>query len=526
MQFSTTHAGLNTGYCTAINASTDSLTLSGLTVVAGKIYKAFFTKFILNLPVEVEAQTTYYLRLSSSVIKIYTTLANAQAQTSPINFATSASGTLFLVYFPEQTYPALTCWEIGAETIADIVCCPPVPEVFTDCPNQATVSYLGGSKTLEMYHSVNYGGALNTNFFLIGQYTSGGVTLDLYAQIAFYFKDYTDGTVYPKPTAVITFVSKFGPLWYEGFAGNATYTTTDDFSSSMVLDFEKSSLSSNQAAFIELGYLPSSLTFNFSGSILPPPQIKVVMPDAFFENKKKIIGQTLKNNPINIGKIEEVLTYDPDTLTYWSDLLTYAGIKGRLHFSIPNFYPLTSSGKKFIDYSYHYQRFPDEMLNTWSNNEFTFYNTLILNRPGYDTYYPSTQNFITLFTASDFYNGYPNEDSTTLPLYLRQSINQVKSYPTGLPLGTPWFHTSVVRNADPNDPFVLGLSSDYVVRKPSLIAIAFTKWASGKYNKSNLLGSELPLPSGTESPNFNHYKQCAYFVQSVHPKAYVTSLGL
>jgi len=511
MQFSTGHAGIPVASCTAINASTNALTISGVTITAGTIYQVFFTKYVLDLPVEVEVQTIYFLRISSSVVKIYTTLADAEAQASPVDFATTASGTLFYVYFPVYTYPALTCWHPGAAELENVFCCPPVPEVDTNFPNQATVSYMGETRTLKMFTATNYNGALNTNFFLIGQYTSGGVTFDLYAQIAFYFMDYTDGTVYQKPTAVITFVSKFGPLWYEGFGGNATYTTTDDFSSSMVLDFEKSSLSSNQAAFIELGYTPVSLTFSFSGQVLPPPQIKVYMPNAYFENK---------DEPINLGLVEETLTYDAATLTYWSDLKTYAGIKGRLHFAIPNFYPLASSGKTFIDYLYFYRRFPDAMLNSYTNNEFTFYSTLSVQRLIGDTYYPAIGNQITLFAASDFYGGYANEDPTTLPTFVRDAINQTKSYPTGLALSATWFDTRVVRNYDPTDPFVLSLSPEFVIREPSKIVIAFSKWASGKFLKSNQLGSEL----GESPGNLNHYHQSAYFIQSDHAGAYVSSL--
>lgn len=513
MQFLTNHAGIPIAYCNAINASTDSLTLSGLTVVAGKIYKAFFTKFILDLPVEVEAQTTYYLRLSSSVIKIYTTLANAQAQTSPINFATTASGTLFLVYFPEQTYPALTCWEIGAATIADIVCCPPVPDVGTSAPNQATVNYNGVTKTLYMYNTDNYHGALNSNYFSVGPYTYLGYTVDLYVQIAFYFKGYSDGTVYSKPTAAVNVIYKYGALWYEGFGGHAVYTTTSDFSTSLTLNFQRSDLSGNEGPLRTSGQLPSTLTFTFSGQVVPPPQIKVYMPDAYFENKAA---------PITLGLVEETLTYDAATLTYWSDLKTLAGIKGRLHFAIPNFYSLASLGAKYIDYLYFYNGFPDAMLNTYSNAEFLFYPTLSVQRLTGDPYFPYIGNQLKLFTASDFYGGYPNEDPTTLPTLVRDAINQTKSYPTGLALNATWFDSRVVRNYDPTDPFVLGLSPSYVIRPPAKITIAFSKWASGKFLKSNQLGSELYEAAG----NLNHYHQSAYFVQSVNSGAYVSSLGL
>lgn len=512
MQFSTNHAGIQVGSCTTINASTNSLTISGVTITAGTIYTVFFTKIVLDLPVEVEAQTAYYLRISNSVIKIYTTLANAQAQTSPVDFATTASGTLFSVYFPVYTYPALTCWEIGAETIADIVCCPPVPDVYTNCPNQAATSYKSESVTLYNFTANNYYGALNTTTPVIKNFTdSSGTTNVLNSSFSFYFKDYSDGTVFPKPTLVVNFEATISGVfaWY----GVATYTTTLDYSSTITLSLVKLDIGATyrETLLTAQGFLPATITLTFSGEVLPPPQIKVYMPDAYFENK---------DEPINLGLVEETLTYDDATLTYWSDLKTYAGIKGRLHFTIPNFYPLTSSNIQFIDSGYKFQNqylfgggvqypmgsFPNEMLNTYSNAEFIFYQTVSINHV-YVAEDFGQSNLLRLFTANDDYGGY---------------LDSVKGYPTGLGLGATWFDSRVIRNIDPESNYALGFGPEFIHRVPAKIVIAFSKWASGKFLKSNELGSEL----GESPGDLNHYHQSAYFIQSVHPEAYVSSLGL
>ena len=500
MQFSTSHAGIPVASCTAINASTDGLTLSGVTITAGEIYTVFFTKFILALPVEVEVQTIYYLRISSSVIKIYTTLANAQAQTSPINFATSASGTLFLVYFPVATYPALTCWHPGAAELENVVCCPPVPEVYTDCPNAGSIVYDGVTRDLINFHFISNGGAipsmlgaLNSEQFNVNfPHPFTGVMKTWNVSINQHFVNYRSGYYQPGLDIEIANVDYgYIHLFYQASANafpTNTYTyaaTSDNYS---------------YANMVAAGLAPSTLSVTFSGQVVPPPQIKVYMPDAYFENKAA---------PITLGLVEETLTYDDATLTYWSDLLTYAGIPGRLHFAIPNFYPLTSSGIQFVDsgIKYEYQNFgtgvltplgsfPNGMLNTYSNDEFTFYSTVSCQHVLLNEIYFGQSNLLRLFTARDDYDGYP----------------------TGLALGETWFDSRRIRNVSSAAPNYTGPT--FVSRTNQKIVIAFSKWASGKFLKSNALGSELYEAAG----DLNHYHQSAYFIQSDDAGAYVSSL--
>ena len=496
MQFSTGHAGLIGGYCTAINASTDSLTLSGLTIVSGKIYKAFFTKWILPLPVEVEEQTTYYLRISSSVIKIYRTLATAQTQTSPVDFATSASGTLFVIYLPEQAYPALTCWDIGAASIADIVCCPPVPSVYTDCPNAGSIVYGGATRSLKMFwHLPNGGdqtykyGSLNSAQFtvqFVNPFTSALTTWNV--SIMQFFKNYRTDRGLSNPGLQLYFVNINVGSFFVYYQANENTFPTTTYTQHWVGGEEQYFYFG--AGMEAAGLIPSTLSVTFSGQVLPPPRIKVNMPDAYFENKAA---------PITLGLVEETLTYDAATLTYWSDLKTYAGIKGRLHFSIPNFYPLASSNIKYIDYGNYVSSggFPANGFNSYSNDEFVFYKTVSVNRAYLPQYYwEGDQNLIQSFTASDEYGGYP----------------------TGLGLGETWLDTRVIRNYDPD--LYLDFGPEFIYRIPVKIVIAFSKWASGKFLKSNALGSGL----GESPGDLNHYHQSAYFIQSDHAGAYVSSL--
>ena len=410
MEFSTGHAGIPVASCTAINASTDGLTLSGVTITAGKIYTVFLTKFTLALPVEVEVQTTYYLRISSSVIKIYPTLADAQAQTSPINFATTASGTLFFVYFPVATYPALTCWEIGAATIADIVCCPPVPAVYTNCPNAGSIVYDGATRSLINFTNIPSGGmgtykvgALNSETFTVDfAHPFTGVMKTWNVSIQQFFSNYRPDRGLSNPGLILFFVNADAgsyQLFYQASANTFPTTTYTQH-----WDGGEEAYFYADTVMRAAGLIPSTLSVTFSGQLLPPPQIKVYMPDDYFENKAA---------PITLGLVEETLTYDAATLTYWSNLKTYAGIKGRLHFAIPNFYPLTSSGVQFVDsgIKYEYQSFggssvsypagsfPNGMLNTYSNAEFTFYSTVACQHVALNEIY-FTQNFIKAVSAA------------------------------------------------------------------------------------------------------------------------------
>jgi hypothetical protein len=501
-----------------INASNDSVVYRnsnlGLQTFPTTTKGIFLKHFQLpNLPQNLEEQKIYFVKTADSFTRIYTTQEDAEAGTNYYNFtANDTTGYLFQFWSPFTNYPAMTCWHPAAAELENVVCCPPVPEVYTNCPNQAATSYKSESVTLYNFTANNYYGALNTTTPVIKNFTdSGGTTNVLNSSFSFYFKDYSDGTVFHKPTLIINFEATISGVfaWY----GAATYTTTFDYSSTITLSLVKLDISATyrETLLTAQGFLPATITLTFSGEVLPPPQIKVHMPDAYFENKAA---------PINLGLVEETLTYDAATLTYWSDLKTYAGIKGRLHFAIPNFYPLTSSGIEFIDSGYKFENqflyggsvlyplgsFPDEMLNTFSNADFDFYATVSVSHV-YVYELSGQSNSLRLFTANDNYGGY---------------LDSVKGYPTGLGLGQTWFDSRVIRNMDPASTYALRFGPEFIHRVPAKIVIAFSKWASGKFLKSNELGSGL----GENPGNLNHYKQSAYFVQSVHPNAHVTSLGL
>lgn len=490
-----------------INATTDSVIFRDTNLGLKQfptVTQGYFEKYAtqLNLPENLEEQKIYYLKTANNLTRIYTTEEDAIAGTNYVNFSSNnTSGYLFYVFTPYLKYPPMTCWHPAAAEIENIPCCPPVPDVYTNCPNLGSIVYGGATRDLKMFwHLPNGGdqtykyGSLNTEQFtvqFVNPFTSALTTWNV--SIMQFFKNYRTDRGLTNPGLQLYFVNINVGGFFVYYQANentfpsTTYTLTmqNDIGSNYFY-FE----ANMQAA----GLVPETLTVTFSGQVLPPPQIKVFMPDSYFEHKDK---------PINIGQIDEVLTYDPDTLTYWSDLKTYAGIKGRLHFAIPNFYPLASSNIKYIDYGNYVSSggFPANGFNSYSNDEFVFYKTVSVNRAYLPQYYwEGDQNLIQSFTASDEYDGYP----------------------TGLSLGSTWFDSRIVRNYNPNSAIYEPYGADFITRKPEKIVIAFSKWASGKFLKSNALGSGL----GENPGNLNHYKQSAYFIQSVHPDAHVTSLGL
>ena len=252
------------------------------------------------------------------------------------------------------------------------------------------------------------------------------------------------------------------------------------------------------------GYLPSTIPVTFSGNTAPPSQVKVFMPDAYFPNK---------NKPINLGHVEEILTYDPDTLTYWGDVRTYAGIKGRIHFSIPNYYPLASSGTKYIVNSsqafnqpsvstYRWTiggDFDDKHLNNFINNEFSLYETCYVEheQPPYVWSNEIFESKFRMFVASDAYGGYT----------------------TGLAQGKTWFDSRIFRNYKISTEHPL----DFVKRKTSKMLIAFSKWGTAKFNKKNGVRSFEVSSTGND---LSHYTRNFFAIKSVHPNAHITSLGI
>jgi hypothetical protein len=493
-----------------IAASTDSITVDQ---PFATVKKAFFIKGFgkTSLPQGLEEQKHYFIKTANNLTRIYTTQADAENGTNYYNFSVDDNtGYLFSINSAYISYDPMTCWHPAAAEIENIPCCPPVPEVYTNCPNLGSVVYDGATRNLKNFSSISGGagatyklGSLNSETFTVNfAHPFTGEMKTWNVSIQQFFSNYRPDRGLSNPGLILYFVNADAgsyQLFYQASANTFPTTTyTQHWDGGEEAYFYAGTV------MTAAGLIPSTLTVTFSGQVVPPPQIKVHMPDAYFENKA---------TPINLGMVDEVLTYDPDTLTYWSDVKTYAGILGRIHFSIPNFYPLTSSGIQFVNSGIVYENqllgggsilypmgsFPNEILNTYSNNEFVFYQTLSYQHiPIYE--YFGQSNIFRLFTARDEYEGYQ----------------------TGLALGTTWFDSRIIRNVNLESPAYSSYGPEFVNRSNQKMVIAFTKWASGKFLKSNALGSGL----GENPGNLNHYKQSAYFIQSVHPNAHVTSLGL
>lgn len=553
MLFST--SGIPFAYCNSVNASTGDITIYSTQTgtnywpntgsIPTRFYsqnnviaRAFFIKNqTLNLPGNMEENKIYYLRKTGTNVKIYLTFQDAVNQSGHITFTNTVSGYLFAVYFPDLCYRYLNAWKPAEESISDIPCCPSVPEVYTECPDTATVTYMGNSVEIKRNGVVSLTG---TGLDQIKALQSGGFSAHEIITLAGIYDPYVNPPTLIRPGFLIiigigvgyspeepytpalflrffTDDSSIFPEYRYRFMGIARYKGSASINDSKTMnfiydgdDFIKGNINIyGYSIWLFLndlkqnGSLPDTIPVTFSGSTPPPSHVKVFMPDAFFANK---------NKPINLGHVEETLTYDPDTLTYWGDVKTYAGIPGRLQFSIPNYYPLLSSGTKYlansafvIEYesnSYPYYRFrrngefPDANLNSYSNAEFSLYESCYVEHI-VDLYnsFEIYEHKFRLFVASDAYGGYP----------------------TGLPQGKTWFDSRIVQNANPD---WVGYP---VNRLTSKMLISFSKWGTGKFNKSNGV-------QGFDSTYWNntagHYKKNFYAIKSVHPNAHITSLGV
>lgn len=549
------NAGTPNAYVSNVNSATNDITISNYSVnnywpqsnsiptrifIEGSlIVRAYFIKNQTDLPGNMEENKIYFLRRTINNVKVYLTFNDAVNQVDHITFSTTLSGILFSVFFPDICYRYLNSWSPAAESISEIPCCPVVPDVYKDCPDTATITYLGQNITIKRNGNVRYN---PTNLGIMKWYQRGnisahdifnmpdpmGMAVDWFPLFSINIgyspfdlnnpfmeiRFFTTTTYFNNPDAVLIYL------------GIVKYKGNNSINSTKTMDFEyvdSTSLNYNPSFLYYLPYLlqngtvPASIPVVFSGATNPPSQLKVFMPDAFFPNQ---------NNPINLGQIEDTLTFDSDTLTYWGTPRKLAGIDGRLQFTIPNFYPLASSGTKYIlnsnlfnqiksdpsnpsSYRFSYGGdFDVKHLNTYSssdfnnyyfnnfqNNEFKFYDTLRIEHivPETHDYYEDFVSMLRLFVSCDSYGGYP----------------------TGLQQGTPWFDSRIVQNYSPRPD----ISLDQIQRKTAKMLIAFSKWEAAKTYKINGVFQ-------ADNQNISHYKQHFYIVKSVHPNAYITSLGI
>lgn len=550
MQFAT--SGQASTWCATINASTNNITLTAdywppLTSVPTRlqsadyaIARAFFRKASSALPGGMEEQKIYYLRRTGSNVQVYSTFAGALDQSNPVTFNTSLSGYLFSVYFLDFCHRHLNTWQPAQAQLSDIPCCPPVPEVYTECPDTATVTYNGqqiaikmgawapqqdasGMAQIGLMQTGNGGfsaGPLLPFFITIPPNSAGWAG---YAAFSVSATTWTPGgwrpmvrlrlyEIVPDPSSG-EWARVYGSAYY---MGSADPNTTSSMDCSYMGDEYLEGIGGivdNLGLARLMGWIPddggiirTTIHLDFSGSIQPPPQVRVVMPDAFFLDKSKAIS---------LGNVEEVLTYDPASLTYWSEVRTYAGISGRLHFSIPNFLPLATASNRFITTGYGGNRifgdYPYSQLNTFTNMEITLYETCrieYIQPPGAypdDPSYGLIPDEHRLFAANDAYGGYP----------------------TGLPQGTPWFDSRIYRNINIATGIQIGanwalhngrpITQDFVQRFTARMLIAFSKWGSARHNTATGV-------RWFDSAYWSHYSRSFYAIKSVHPHAHITSL--
>lgn len=541
------------GVCTAI--STDGLcalaewaeiasVLSSLGAM--NICRAYVRKGAVPLPAPLEEDKIYHLRRIYSQagavlgVRIFNSTADAGNQANPVTFAAAASGgNLFQVHFANNVYQFLNTWQPAQAQLADIPCCPPVPQVRIDCPDTATVTYNGLPIAINMgawAPQQDASGLAHLNLIQTGggAFTAGPImpfAINVpggggwagYAAFSVMLVWTISGwrprvrlclyDIVPDPSG--EWARVYGSAYYQGSADPNTTSSMDcGYMGDEYLE-GINGIGDNLGLDRLMGWIPddggiirTTIHLEFSGSIQPPPQVRVFMPDAYFPDKSAAI---------NLGNVDEVLTYDPDSLTYWSEVRTYAGIPGRLHFCIPNFLPLATASNRFITTGYGTNRifgdYPYAMLNTFDNGEISLYESCkidYIQPPGAypdDPFYGLIPDEHRLFAANDAYGGYP----------------------TGLPQGTPWFDSRIHRNINIETWTPTGadwalhngrlITQDFVQRATAKMLIAFSKWGSARFNHAT--GVRY-----FDSPLVSHYTRSFYAIKSVHPNAHITSLGV
>lgn len=498
------------------------------------IARAFFLKNQnQNLPGNMEENKIYYLRKTGTDIKIYTTFQNAVNETQNINFTASSSGYLFFIYFLDTAFRFVNAWKPAELAISDIPCCPPLPEYNLHTPSTANITYNGQQINIKLGAPGIGGNIYSPNWKDIYQLKDGGICVhddDVVVEFDHsnpnipFQQDDGPSTWYllfkaspPVGFGDIPFLSVTGfrqifdsinNAHYWDWLGQASYLGTSDLPNTSSFEYAGDSFvdgPNGQYGFKTLlpwiksqGILPETIDGTMSGSIDPPNKLRLYLPDSYFPNGQK---------PISIGLIDEILTFDPNTMAYWSDVLTYAGIPGRLHWLIPDFYPLNLPYNRYIISSSSFNKtylpgnqlyylggdFDEKLLNSYENSEIKLYESI-----------------------------YTYTDSSNWPLLPKEIINEKfklfvgndshGGYPTNLPQGSLWLDSRVHLNLNPE------LAGRTVTKNNYKFMISFSKWESAKFNK-------IKGVRATENET-NHFGKNFYAIHSVHPDAHITSLGV
>lgn len=292
-----------------------------------------------TVPTCFEPDRIYYARRSAAYtwtitpfgVRIYNTLADALAQTNHITFTSQQVKLNWEIIFVDKVYGGLECAEYGASNIEDIFCCPEPQKYETNLPGgyevQGFTQSLVGAETWENGNILEYtvpNITLNRILNVYGFQNGIFAGYDTWTLTNIYYLGNYIGYDYFPQSEIIT-------VWYGGVKH-----FTNPFFKRNIVDYKR--ISGNVFEYTGFAYwpdffdgkYPQTLTVNPIGQTNLPAQARLYMPDAIFYDPKY---------PVHLGTINQVLSLDAKTSTYYGPVMDLYGIPGRIHIKLDNFYP-------------------------------------------------------------------------------------------------------------------------------------------------------------------------------------------
>jgi hypothetical protein len=400
-----------------------------------------------NVPNCFEVDRIYYARRSTPYsftitpfgLRIYLTLADALAEVNHITFTSQQVKINWQIDFPDKAAGGLACWEYGADNVEDISCCPEFQKYDLTSPGGYEIHDLYSTLFPQFpviplssrifspvnFQSPEFMGSLNYDPF--GVY--------LYSYVYFYYSQKNEQI-------------DIWPGYY--------YIPTGAFIADLAASFKKTN-NGFEKTYDGFGWNNNSfsdtLTLVPIGTTNLPQTARLYMPDAFFWDSKY---------PVHLGTINEVLTLDEETSTYYSQKLNLFNIPGRFHIKLDNFYPPLGTVNSKIIHA------PEGTYPNGGN-------------------FPSTRSF--------------PDDLSGININVKVWVADVNGYPKGQGI---WFDTRI----NSNTPYAQ-------IEKPTLFQVAYSQYnlAFGR-----MYGSLATINST------GVYKNNFYGVMSYHGGCYFSSL--
>jgi len=306
--------------------------------LVGDIYNLPFS--YLPIPLNLLVETTYYLKQEPPAdppdAYHYFTIYTEKEFTNQVVFTENdlANSESFILKLHNKYYaPQEIIFSAVADTL-DVVCCPEQPVYqTTDFVKQVDFTFNSQPFTLIAKAQPGYGG---NNQLMLFHLSCDNFRVGQWEHTASLEISYTDALI---NVIDITVTAKFyvwdwqelidDPVYYnKAYFEYKLETQINDFELSVILDLD---LALSYSQIFGAGEPPATLAIVFSGQMQFPDSLRIVLEDAFFPTGSIYTELYDDSEPseIQLGNIDELLTYDPNLNSYVSDVLTLYGIEGR-----------------------------------------------------------------------------------------------------------------------------------------------------------------------------------------------------